>query len=54
MSDSTLNPRITADSLNSQAERFFAGFIRVTGSIVTEQDRLYIYDVSGLWSKPWR
>ena len=47
-SDGTLDPRMTAESLNSQAERFFAGFTRVTSSIVTEQDRSHIYNVSAL------
>ena len=47
-SDGRLNPRMTAESLNSQAERFFAGFTRVTGSIVIEQDRSRIYNVSVL------
>ena len=40
-----LDVRMTTESLNSQAERFFAGFTRVTGSIITEQDRAHIYDV---------
>lgn len=51
ISNGLLDPYITADSLKSQAERFFAGFTRVTGSTVTEQDRLYIYDVITLWPK---
>ncbi|KAI9807092.1 MAG: hypothetical protein M1825_005809 [Sarcosagium campestre] len=42
--DGRLDDRMTADSLNSQAERFFAGFTRITGSIVTEQDRSHIYN----------
>ena len=45
-SDGGLDVRMTAESLNSQAERFFAGFTRVTRSIVTEQDRSHIYNVS--------
>lgn len=36
---------MTAESMDSQAERFFAGFTRVTGSIVIEQDRSHIYNV---------
>ena len=43
--DGKLDIRLTTESLNSQAERFFAGFTRVTGSIITEQDRAHIYDV---------
>ena len=35
-SDGRLDPRMTVESLNSQAERFFAGFTRVTGSVITE------------------
>lgn len=50
-SDGLLDPHITADSLKSQAERFFAGFTRVTGSTVTEQDRSHIYEVITLWPK---
>ncbi|KAK3174043.1 hypothetical protein OEA41_001287 [Lepraria neglecta] len=48
-SDGKLAPRVTADSLNSQVERFFAAFTRLTGSIVTKQDRKQIYAVSALW-----
>ena len=44
-SNGALDRRMTAESLNSQAERFFAGFTRVTGSIVTEEDRSHIYNV---------
>lgn len=47
-SNGRLNPRMTAESLNSQAERFFAGFTRVTGSIVIEQERSHIYKVSAV------
>ena len=43
--DGQLDVRMTTDSLNSQAERFFAGFTRVAGSNITEQDRAHIYDV---------
>ncbi len=32
-SDGRLNPRMTAESFNSRAERFFAGFTTVAGSI---------------------
>lgn len=31
-----LDSRLIIESLNSQTERFFAGFTRVTGSIITE------------------
>ena len=41
-SDGALDRRMTAESLNSEAGRFFAGFTRVTGSIVTEQDISHI------------
>lgn len=51
ISNGLFDPYITADSLKSQAERGFAGLTRVTGSTVTEQDRLYIYDVITLWPK---
>ncbi len=44
--DEKLDPRLTTESLNSQAERFFAKFTRVTSSIISEQDRAHIYDVS--------
>jgi hypothetical protein len=43
--DGLLDPYITADSLKSQAERFFARFTPVTGNTVIEQDRLHIYDL---------
>lgn len=39
--------KMTAKSLNSQAERFFAVFKKIAGNKVPERDRLEIYDVSG-------
>ena len=39
--------KMTAESLNSQAERFFAVFKKIAGNEVPERDRLEIYDVSG-------
>ena len=38
-SKGTLDQRMTAEALNSQVERFFAGFERTTGSKVICQDR---------------
>lgn len=38
--------RITADSVNTFAEWFFAGWARVTGNTVDEDDRKAVYDVS--------
>ncbi len=38
--------RITVDSLNTFAEWFFAGFARVTGSLIDQEDRYTVYDVS--------
>ena len=37
--------RITTDSLNTFAEWFFAGFARVTGNIIEEEDRCAVYHV---------
>ena len=37
--------RITVDSVNTFAEWFFAGFARVTGSLISEEDRRAVYDV---------
>ena len=38
--------RTTVDSVNTFAEWFFAGFARVTGSLINEEDRRAVYDVS--------
>lgn len=38
--------RTTVDSVNTFAEWFFAGFARVTGSLIGEEDRRAVYDVS--------
>ena len=38
--------RTTVDSLNTFAEWFFAGFARVTGNTINEEDRRAVYDVS--------
>jgi hypothetical protein len=42
------DPRIdmTSDSLGTVAEWFFAGFARVTGTTVEEEDRKEVYHVS--------
>ena len=40
--------RITVDSVNTFAEWYFAGFARVTGNLVNEEDRRAVYDVSKL------
>jgi len=37
---------VTADSMNTFAEWFFAGFARVTGNRIEEQDRRAVYSVS--------
>lgn len=39
---------VTADSMNTFAEWFFAGFARVTGNLIEEEDRRAVYDVSAL------
>lgn len=49
-----LDPRVTTESLHSQAERFFAGFARVTDGIVTEHDRARIYEANTVWPHSWR
>lgn len=41
--------RITVDSVNTFAEWFFAGFARVTGNTINEEDRRAVYDVSAFW-----
>ena len=38
--------RTTVDSVNTFAEWYFAGFTRVTGNLVNEEDRRAVYDVS--------
>ena len=40
--------RITVDSVNTFAEWFFAGFARVTGNLINEEDRRAVYDVSAI------
>jgi hypothetical protein len=40
--------RITADSLNTFAEWFFAGFTRVTGTPTDERHRSEVYNVGTL------
>ena len=37
---------VTADSMNTFAEWFFAGFARVTSNRIEEKDRRAVYDVS--------
>ena len=38
--------KVTVDSMNTFAEWFFAGFARVTGNRINEEDRRAVYDVS--------
>jgi len=38
----------TVDSVNTFAEWFFAGWTRVTGGIISEDDRSEVYHVSRL------
>ncbi len=38
--------QITVDSVNTFAEWFFAEFAQVTGSLINEEDRRAVYDVS--------
>jgi hypothetical protein len=38
--------KVTVDSMNNFAEWLFAGFARVTGSRIDEEDRRAVYDVS--------
>ena len=38
--------KVTVDSTNTFAEWFFAGFARVTGNRIDEEDRCAVYDVS--------
>lgn len=38
--------KVTVDSMNTFAEWFFAGFARVMGNRIDEEDRYAIYDVS--------
>ena len=39
---------VTADSMNTFAEWFFAGFARMTGNRIEEEDRRAVYSVSTL------
>ena len=38
--------KVTVDSINAFAEWFFAGFARVTGNRINEEDRCAVYAVS--------
>lgn len=38
--------KVTVDSMNTFAEWFFAGFARVTGNRIDEENRCAVYDVS--------
>ena len=38
--------QITVDSVNTFAEWFFAGFTRVIGNLINEEDRRAVYDVN--------
>ena len=38
--------KVTVDSMNTFAEWFFAGFARVTGNRINEEDRCAVYNVS--------
>ena len=38
--------KVTVDSMNTFVEWFFAGFARVTGNRIDEEDRCAVYDVS--------
>ena len=38
--------KVTVDSMNTFAEWFFAGFARVTGNRIDEEDRRAVYDIS--------
>lgn len=42
------NERHRADSVNAFAERFFAGFTRITGTPTDEGDRSEVYNESAL------
>ncbi len=42
--------KVTVDSMNTFAEWFFAGFARVTGNRIDEEDRCAVYDVSACQS----
>jgi hypothetical protein len=42
---------VTADSMNTFAEWFFAGFARVTGNRIEEEDRRAVYNVSTFGNK---
>jgi hypothetical protein len=43
----------TADSINTVAEWFFAGFTRVTGTDTVEEERREVYDVRFLFLSAW-
>ena len=36
----------TVDSINTNTEWFFAGFTRITGTVINEEDRAEVYKVS--------
>ena len=41
--------RITVDSVRTFSEWFFAGFNRVTGKVIDNEDRAAVYDVGSLY-----
>ena len=45
-SDGRIVAKPTADSINTNAEWFFAGFTRITGTEINEKDRSEVYKVS--------
>ena len=43
--------RITVDSVNTFSEWFLAGFTRVTGKVIDNEDRAAVYDVGSLYPR---
>jgi hypothetical protein len=46
LSQGRIRDKTTVDSVNTFAEWFFAGFTRVTGTVIGEEYRSSIYNVS--------
>ena len=46
LSQGRIRDKMTVDSVNTFAEWFFAGFTRVTGTVISKEYRSSIYNVS--------
>ena len=49
LSRGRIKDKTTVDSVKTFAEWFFAGFTRVTGTVISEDYRSAIYEVRSFW-----